>query len=51
MLLPPPLPPPPLMQAAMEVVFFEAALQLLDEYNDSFLTVPEFVTFYDGLQQ
>ncbi|GFR48579.1 hypothetical protein Agub_g10482, partial [Astrephomene gubernaculifera] len=38
-------------RAAMEVVYFEAALQLLDEYSDDFLKSPEFVSYYDGLQQ
>lgn len=35
----------------MEVVYFEAALQLLDCYCDDFLDSPEFVAYYDGLQQ
>ncbi|PNW70054.1 hypothetical protein CHLRE_17g703750v5 [Chlamydomonas reinhardtii] len=38
-------------RAAMEVVYFEAALQLLDCYCDDFLDSPEFVAYYDGLQQ
>ncbi|KAG2450803.1 hypothetical protein HYH02_004640 [Chlamydomonas schloesseri] len=38
-------------RAAMEVVYFEAALQLLDCYSDDFLDSPEFVAYYDGLQQ
>ncbi len=49
----PPLSHPPSLadQSALEVVYFEGSLQLLEEYDDSFLESNEFVAFYDSLQK
>ncbi|EFJ49201.1 hypothetical protein VOLCADRAFT_117341 [Volvox carteri f. nagariensis] len=38
-------------RAAMEVIYFEAALQLLDLYTDDFLENKEFIAYYDMLQK
>ncbi|GIM00769.1 hypothetical protein Vretimale_5697 [Volvox reticuliferus] len=38
-------------RAAMEVINFETALQLLDLYTDDFLVNVEFVAYYDYLQR
>ena len=35
----------------MEIIFLEAALQLLDECAEDYLKQPDFLAFYDNIQQ
>jgi hypothetical protein len=37
-------------QGAMEIIFLESALHLLDVYTADFFSVKEFVGFYDNIQ-
>jgi hypothetical protein len=43
--------PPPSLQAAMEVLFLESSVQLLEEFSDEFFQHREFITFYDNMLQ
>lgn len=38
-------------QAAMEVLFLESSVQLLEEFSDEFFQHREFITFYDNMLQ
>eukprot|EP00201_Polytomella_parva_P022062 CAMPEP_0175040278 /NCGR_PEP_ID=MMETSP0052_2-20121109/1162_1 /TAXON_ID=51329 ORGANISM="Polytomella parva, Strain SAG 63-3" /NCGR_SAMPLE_ID=MMETSP0052_2 /ASSEMBLY_ACC=CAM_ASM_000194 /LENGTH=460 /DNA_ID=CAMNT_0016302447 /DNA_START=21 /DNA_END=1400 /DNA_ORIENTATION=- len=38
-------------RGAMEIIFLESALEILGEYDDSFFSCKEFVSFYENLQQ